>query len=47
MEKDKSEYRKNIEEILVVLFVVLTSALLISQVVINVMNEIFLKYPSG
>ena len=47
MEKDKPEYKKIIDETIIILFVIVTSALLIAQVVINVMDEIFIKYPSG
>lgn len=40
MEKEKPGYRKNLEEILIILFVIVMSGLLITQVVINVLNEV-------
>ena len=47
MEKDKPEYKKVIDEVIIILFVIVASALLITQVAINVMNEFFSKYPPG
>lgn len=38
MEKDKTEYKKIIDEAIIIVFVIVTSALLIAQVVINVMD---------